>query len=214
MLTGPDFREEHVLDDGTRVTLRHIRPADAAELKRGFDRLSPESRYRRFLGSFSTLSDETLRYLTCVDGRDHVAIVAVTRTPDTDAEVGLGIARFIRTRDDPKAAEAALTVVDDMQGKGLGHVLAIALGRAAIERGITHFRGEVLTDNGPVRQLLDEVGAVVRPVEGGSIVFDVDLGPNETPAVSNRLEMLARRFLRASSSYLVGLIRGLGPPKH
>ena len=58
MRTGPDFREAHVLGDGTRVVLRHIRPDDVAELRRSFDRLSPESRYRRFFGGIAQLSDD------------------------------------------------------------------------------------------------------------------------------------------------------------
>jgi GNAT superfamily N-acetyltransferase len=211
MQTGPDFREEHVLDDGTPVTLRHVRPDDAAELKRGFLRLSPASRYRRFLGSPSTLSDDTLRYLTCVDGYDHVAIVATTPDSSTGADVGLGIARFVRATDDRAVAEAAITVVDDVQRKGLGRILALTLARAAIERGVQRFRGEVLTDNQPVRQLLEEVGASVREGPEGSLVFDVELLPPEHPS-ERPLEVVARRILRAASSHLAGLFRGLGVP--
>jgi hypothetical protein len=207
MLTGPGFHEDHVLDDGTVVTLRHVRPDDAAELKRGFDKLSISSRYRRFLGGVSSLSDEALRYLTRVDGHDHVAIVAVTRPPGASAETGLGIARFIRTAEDPTVAEAAVTVVDDVQGKGLGRILGICLGRAALERGIRRFRGEILANNEPVRQLLDEVGAVIRREDDRSLVFDIDFGPPD----EHRFEMIVRGMLRAASSHLVGLIRGLAP---
>ena len=207
MLTGPGFHEDHVLDDGTPVRVRHIRPEDAAELKRGFDRLSPASRYRRFLGGVTTLSDETLRYLTGVDGRDHVAIVAVTR-PHGDPETGLGIARFVRAPSDPAVAEAAITVIDDVQGKGLGRILGLVLARAALERGVKRFRGEALVDNEPVRMLLEEVGAAVRSVEG-TLVFDIELGPEHG---ENQLEVVARRLLRAASSHLVGLIRGLRVP--
>ena len=70
-----DYREEHVLADGTKVTLRLITPADAEPLRQGFLRLSPTSRYRRFLSGMSELSDDMLRYLTEVDGIDHVAVV-------------------------------------------------------------------------------------------------------------------------------------------
>jgi GNAT superfamily N-acetyltransferase len=209
MLTGPDFQEEHVLGDGSPVTIRHVRPEDADELARGFEKLSPTSRYRRFLGGVTTLSPATLRYLTCVDGRNHVALVALTHGPGSNVERGLGIARFIRTADDPKVAEVAITVIDDAQRKGLGLILGVALGRAALERGITRFRGEVLTDNQPVRQLLDEVGATIRHAEGGAVVFEVDLEAAEAPAAPPRLELLARRVLRAASTQLMGLIRGL-----
>jgi GNAT superfamily N-acetyltransferase len=210
VLTGPGFHEDHVLADGTLVTLRHVRPDDATEVKRAFDKLSPSSRYRRFFGSVSSLSDETLRYLTCVDGHDHVAIVAVTRAPDSGVETGLGVARFVRTSEDPTVAEAALTVIDDVQRKGLGRILGLTLARAALERGVKRFRGEIVTNNEPVRQLLEEVGAVVQRADDKSLVFDVELA--EGSAESHRFEAVARRLLRAASSHLVGLIRGLGPP--
>src|SRR5437667_11458151 len=117
MRTGPDFSEEHTLSDGTRVTLRHIRPSDADGLRDGFSRLSRESRYRRFFSGKTELSSEMLHYLTEVDGVDHVAIVAVGVSPDLKSEAGYGVARFVRREDDPDVAEAALTVVDDMQHK-------------------------------------------------------------------------------------------------
>jgi RimJ/RimL family protein N-acetyltransferase len=212
MDTGPDFREEHVLRDGTRVTLRHIRPDDAAELRRGLMRLSPESRYRRFLGLVSELTDEQVRYLTCVDGRDHVAIVAATRVPGVEGEVGLGVARFVRLRDDPEAAEAAITVVDDAQGKGLGRILALALARAAHERGVRRFRGRVLADNEAMRQLLADVGAVTGKPEQGGVVFDVELTPTPfTPG--SRLDAIARRMLHAAADALVGVFGRPGLPR-
>jgi len=213
MLTGPSFREEHVLDDGTPIVLRHVQPSDAAELRRGFEKLSPSSRYRRFLGGVHSLSDERIRYLTSVDGHDHVAIVAVTRAPGSAEETGLGIARFIRLADDPTVAEAAITVIDDFQGKGLGRILGLTLARAGIERGIKRFRGEVLANNEPVRQLLEEVGAVVHRERDDSLVFDVELGPDESHPGRRSLEKVARAILRAASSHLGGLIRGFVPPE-
>jgi acetyltransferase len=210
MLTGPGFHEEHVLRDGTAVTLRHVRPDDAVELKKAFEKLSPSSRYRRFLGSPATLSDDALRYLTQVDGRDHVAIVAVAKADDDRAGTGLGIARFIRATDDPTAADAALTVIDPMQRKGLGLLLALALARAALDRGVRRFRGTVLADNRPVQQLLEEVGAVVRPADDGSLLFEINLTADDDPTRTARLDDRMRRLLRATSSRLVGLIQGLG----
>src|SRR5262249_51983006 len=118
MKTGPDFLEEHILADGLHVTLRHIRPSDAPELRAGFHRLSPESRYRGFFSGVTELSDEMLRYLTEVDGVDHVAIVAVGVSPDLKHEAGYGVARFVRRKDEAHVAEAAITVLDEMQHKG------------------------------------------------------------------------------------------------
>jgi GNAT superfamily N-acetyltransferase len=204
--TAPALHEEHVLADGTIVELRHIRPDDAAELRRGFERLSPESRYRRFLTGVPSLSDEAIRYLTCVDGTDHVAIVALTRAPGSAEEIGLAVGRFIRATDDPKVAEAAIAVVDDMQNKGLGHLLALALARAALERGVERFRGEILADNAAVRQLLADAGALVRQLPDGSTVFELDLHAAEGTAAST-FERAVRGLLRAAADYLVGAIR-------
>ena len=81
-----------MLKDGTRITLRPIQPDDGDALRAAFARLSPESRYRRFFSSVNELSDAVVHYLTHVDGRDHVAIVAES----FDLRKGLGVARFIR----------------------------------------------------------------------------------------------------------------------
>ncbi len=201
--TDLGFSEEHALRDGTHVRLRHIRPEDAGELKRGLERLSPESRYRRFLGSVGVLSDELIRYLTNVDGHDHVAIVA-TRPRVDGGEDGLGVARFIRVQGEPTVAEPAITVLDDEQHKGIGHLLALTLARAARDRGITHFRGEILADNGSIRDLLTNVGAEFRTTETGRVVFDValDREPPPDPAHSP-----SRRLLAAASTWLAGLFR-------
>lgn len=204
MVTGPNFREEHVLDDGTPITLRHVRPDDVTGFKHAFERLSASSRYTRFHGITKTLSDEMLHYLTNVNGRDHVAIVAVGRPPNESADIGLGVARFIRSEEDPSLAEPAITVIDAMQKKGLGRILAIALARAALERGIDRFRGQILADNVPVRRLLDEIGAVVHDDLSRDLVFDVSLRPSDDhPSAMLRLEAVFRKLLRAASSRLV-----------
>src|SRR5689334_1091439 len=121
--------------------LRLIEPDDADELRRAFARLSPRSRYQRFLGGMPELTDPMVTYLTQVDGENHVAIVAGTDSHDLKTEVGLGVARFVRLADDPTVAEAAITVVDDVQGKGVGRLLLTALARIALAHGVRVFRG-------------------------------------------------------------------------
>lgn len=208
MRTGPALNEERVLADGTPVVLRHIRPSDAAELRRGFLSLSPESRYRRFFHQMGDLSPEMLRYLTEVDGRDHVAIVAVGYGPDMKTEIGYGLGRFVRVKGEPDVAEAAITVIDPMQNKGLGRLLALTLAEAARERGIHHFRGEVLASNLPMRQMLEELGAVVRSESSESIAIDVSLDdPNSAAG-----EPVIVRWLRAAADRLAGRIRSVPPP--
>jgi len=208
--TGPDFRESHTLGDGTRVVLRHIRPDDAPELARDFERLSPESRYRRFFGGMTHLSEAALRYLTEVDGKDHVAIVATCDSPDLKTETGLGVARFVRLHDEPTVAEAAVTVVDDMQRQGLGRLLAATLAIAAHERGIRTFRAEVLADNEPMVSLLHEVGARALATDAGVVTFDIPLEPwkNQPGGLVDRLFHAAA----GSAASVVVLLRRLALP--
>jgi GNAT superfamily N-acetyltransferase len=205
MQTGRDFHEEHVLSDGTRVTLRHLTPDDRDELHAAFHRLSPESRYRRFFAGMGDLDEHTLDYLMSADGVDHVAIVAATDTLDMKGEQGLGIARFIRLADEPHVAEVAVTVVDDQQGKGLGTLLLGTAARAAVERGITHFRAEILATNGPMLQLLQDLGVTMQPTGDGTVLCDVTLSEAAFGA-------LIRRLLRVAALQVELLLRKLLPP--
>jgi ribosomal protein S18 acetylase RimI-like enzyme len=182
------------LDDGTGVHVRDIRPDDADELRRGFERLSSASRYSRFLGPISTLSDRTLRYLTNVDGRNHVAIVATL--PDGEGERGIAVARFVRDAERPNVADIAITVADELQGRGLGRMLATLLGELALERDIDRFRGEVLVDNTLCRGLLRDLGGNFTANGDGTLSFDVPLSPANDTA--------ARQVLRASARGLLG----------
>ena len=114
------------------LVIRPISPDDKEGLSEKFDRLSEQSRYRRFLAPHGRLSAAELRYFTEVDHHDHEALVAVDpRTRD-----GVGIARYVRWKKDPQSAELAVAVVDDWQHKGVGTRLASALAKRAREEGI------------------------------------------------------------------------------
>ena len=80
----------------------------------------------------------------------------------------------------------------------------LSLARAAHERGISHFRGEILADNDAIRELLASVGAEFRASETGRVVFDVAVD-REPPADSTHSP--ARRLLAAASTWLAGLFR-------
>jgi hypothetical protein len=65
------------LADAGRLRLRPIDSSDRAGVAALFARLSPESRYRRFLSPKPRLTPRELSYLTEVDQVHHVAIAAV-----------------------------------------------------------------------------------------------------------------------------------------
>lgn len=150
------------LPDGTEVLVRPIRPDDKDLLVDGLARLSPESVYRRFLSPKPRFSSGELRYLTEIDGHDHVALVALR--PDDPGHL-VAVARFVRLADDPVAAEAAIVVGDDHQGRGLGKLLALRLADEARARGIIRFEATILGENAPARRLM---AAIARRLTAGA----------------------------------------------
>jgi len=200
------YRERATLRDGTTVQLRAVQPGDKELLLEGFHHLSPQSRYLRFHAVKPELSAADLAYLTELDGENHVALGAVAREAD-GRECGLGVARFIRLQDRPNVAEAAVAVVDDLQGQGLGTLLLHRLVAAARERGIDTFQFSVLLENRVMLELLRGLAPAVRMhVEDESAVCEFPLPaiePDRAATESGRGEPLYE-LLAASARNLVG----------
>jgi GNAT superfamily N-acetyltransferase len=186
---GDQYREKAVLRDGTRVLVRPVRPSDAGLLTSGFERLSSESRYRRFFGYKKSLSADEVKYFTNVDGINHFAIGALVSGPD-GKERGVAVGRFVRLSSPPTDADAAVTVVDAMQHKGLGRLLIERLLSAAGERGFKNLRFSVLASNRPMIAMLRKLktGSTrsVDPQMGGGVVQFSLRVPSPAPASSTR----------------------------
>jgi GNAT superfamily N-acetyltransferase len=163
------------LGDGTDVGLRPFRPGDGGLLVAGFARMSPESRYRRFLAPVPRLTDSMLTFLTSVDGADHRAWGALVDEPG--GEVGAGVVRWVRTKADPAVAELAVTVIDDYQGRGLGGLLLDVAVLDAYAFGVERFEGLVLAENSSSRRMLARGGATLRPDGGSVLAYTLPLGP-------------------------------------
>jgi RimJ/RimL family protein N-acetyltransferase len=145
--------DTYVLKDGTAVEIRPIRTDDSERLRTSHARLSPESRYRRFLGAKPELSASDAKYLVDIDGCHHFALVATL-----DDEI-VAVTRFVREPEDPATAEFAIVVGDDHQRQGLAGELLRRLAEAAAERGVRRFRATILTDNVAIRRLMQTLAA-------------------------------------------------------
>jgi len=145
-----------ILPDGTAITLRPIEPGDKARLSVALGRLSRETIRRRFLAAKPRFSSAELRYLTEVDGHNHLALVALL-ADDPDSIVG--VARCVRLPEAPDTAEFAIVVGDALQGRGLGTLLARELADAARSAGIRRFAATMLGDNHAVRRLMRTITA-------------------------------------------------------
>jgi RimJ/RimL family protein N-acetyltransferase len=164
-----------VLRDGSAVLIRQVRSTDAPLLADGFARLSPRSRWMRFVGAKTVLSAAELRFFTEVDHHDHEAIGALSAADGR----GVGIARYIRDAGDPQAAEVAVTVVDDWQGRGLGTELLSRLSDRARQADIHRFTALVAAENVTVAGLARKLGASLAGRGPGTVEYEVALVPAE-----------------------------------
>ncbi|MBO0723030.1 MAG: GNAT family N-acetyltransferase [Blastocatellia bacterium] len=161
------------LRDGSPVLLRPIISADKAQLVHAFARLSLQSRYQRFFSPLRELSPSLVAYLTEIDYVDHFAYGAFANIQGEPALIG--VARYIRSAEQPQSAEVAIAVIDEYHRRGLGQQLLVALAHAALENGITRFHGNALLENRPLLQLLRKADARISPDGYGVIRFVVDL---------------------------------------
>ncbi len=140
------------LPNGTPVLIRPIRAEDKRLLEDGLRCLSETSIQRRFLSPKRRFSSSELRYLSEVDGWNHVALVAESSTGRL-----LAVARYIRHPEHPEAAEVAIAVCDDFQRMGLGSLLTEELAQRARMRGVRRFTATMASDNVAARRLLEKL---------------------------------------------------------
>ncbi len=164
-----------LLRDGSAVLIRQVQSADAPLLADGFARLGTKSRQMRFLTPKKELSPAELCYLTDIDHHDHEALGALSH-PEGQ---GMGIARYFRSAEDPQAADIAVTIVDDWQGRGLGTELLAQLSDHARKEGIRRFIAVVSADNEAVLGLLGTTNADLVHREFGTLEYEIPLMPAE-----------------------------------
>lgn len=184
--------EEIRLRDGSALAIRPIRSGDKRLLAEGFERLSPESRYRRFFAPLERLTSKDLAYLTEVDHHDHEAMIGL----DPDSGHAVGVARYIRAAE-PAEAEVAVVVADDWQQRGVATALLERLVARAREEGIARFLAIVLSDNEEAIELFSHLapdGSTTRRSASGHIELVIELP--QPGAVS---ESMLGRALRAAA---------------
>lgn len=181
------------------MVVRPIEPGDKGALLDGFERLSDESRYRRFLTPTPRLSESQLRYLTEIDHDRHEAVIAFVE------ETGepIGVARYVRFADDPAAAEPAVTVVDAWQGRGLGTLLLEEITDRARQAGVERFEAMILAGNDPIRAMLEHLDPdATETMDEGVMQIGASI-----PAEGAAPSLLAA--LRAAAEERVALVKDL-----
>jgi RimJ/RimL family protein N-acetyltransferase len=180
--------------DGTHLFLRPVLPGDSERTVHGHVIFSSETIYRRFM-SARVPSLAMMQYLAEVDYVDHFVWVVV------DGSDPVADARFVRDVDDPTIAEIAFTVADAYQGRGIGSFLIEALAVAARVDGVERFSARMLSDNLPMRTIMDQHGAVWQREDIGVITTVIDV-PRDLKLgrdMEKQIRRVARQVIEAVS---------------
>jgi acetyl coenzyme A synthetase (ADP forming)-like protein len=182
-----------ILRDGTAATVRLATCDDQQALREFFERLSPESRRRRF---FSVGLPPAQFLDTLCDGSNprKTLTLLVTRTRR-------GMTPIIATGSyhalNGTTAEVAFAVEDAFQGKGLGSLLLERLAVLAAHHGFTRLSAVTHADNAAMIDVFRDSGFPLQQrLDGG--FFDIELSACPNEASVTRSEMRDRVATAAS----------------
>ena len=133
---------ELALRDGSRVTVRPMRPEDEPMVDGFFKRVSAEDLRLRFFHAMKEFSHAFIARLTQLDYARAMAFVALD--PASGEMMGA-----VRLHSDSlyENAEYAILLQSDLKGKGLGWALMQLLIHYAQSEGLQRLSGQVLTEN-------------------------------------------------------------------
>jgi acetyltransferase len=166
------YISQWILENGTEVTVRPIRPEDEPLMVAFHKTLSDRSVYLRYFSSPSLstrVAHERLARLCFVDYDREIALVVDKHEPVSDRHSLLGIGRLIKLRNG-NHAEVAVLVSDQAQGQGLGTKLFRKLIEIARHEGLSRVSAEMLPDNFAMRRIADKLGFSTSPAPISSSV--------------------------------------------
>ncbi len=159
-----------ILRDGSTLRLRPPVAEDSDSLVEFFAGLSEYSLYLRFHG-FPVLGSKLVESVLDPDWRERGALLG-----SLDGRI-VALANWARLRD-PRAAEVAFAVGDELQGRGIGTRLLEQLAQCAAAAGIEEFVAEVLRENTAMLGVFRDAGfAVTRAGEAGELEIRFPVAP-------------------------------------
>ncbi|MGE3177111.1 MAG: GNAT family N-acetyltransferase [Vicinamibacterales bacterium] len=202
-----------VLRDGTVATVTPVTAADRGAMRAFFDRLSPESRHRRFL-TYGSVSDTFIEQL-CATGDPAGAFALAAWRQVGDVDRPIAVASYARVSG--ATAEVAFAVDDQFHRLGLGTALLERLAGVAAEHGFRWFQAVTAGDNLPMLEVFRDSGFELRSKSSqGMVDVRLDLAPSADGIAAmeerHRLATLAsmRPILEPSSVAVIGVSRDPG----
>ena len=161
------FVSDWMLEDGTPVKIRPMKPEDEPLVEDFLAACSDETIYFRYFRLIKRWTHDMLIRFTQNDYDRELGLMAVGAPPGP--EVMMGVSRLVTTPD-RQDAEFALIVADPWHGRGLGSKLMERLIYAAREMGVKRLRGDVLSGNHPMLALMSKLGFALKKDQGGETV--------------------------------------------
>ncbi len=162
-----------MLEDGTPVMLRPMRPEDEPLVADFLASCSEETIYFRYFRRIKRWTHDMLIRFTQNDYDREIGIMAVGVPPGP--EVMMGVSRLVTTPD-RKHAEFAIIVADAWHGKGLGSKLIQRLIEVARDMGVKQLWGAVLSENHPMLALAQKHGFTLKKdAEGETVHLEMTL---------------------------------------
>jgi acetyltransferase len=155
-----NLADDHHLLDGTRLTIRPIRPEDAIMEREFVDGLSDRSRYLRFMYAMRKITPEMVSRFTQIDYDREMALIALIDTDQHQRQIA--VARYV-TNPDGRSCEFAIVVADDWHNRGIATELLRRLIDVARDRRLEKMDGVVLRENKGMLALARELGFDERP---------------------------------------------------
>lgn len=148
------------LSDGTLIQLRPIHPLDGAQAIPFREKLSEESIRARFLGYVPKYSQQLVDRLTNIDYDNEMAIVAEVVLSEEQKEV-IAVARIVRDQDSD-AAEFAVIIADEWQGRGLGSRLTDFMITVAKQMNFKRLYALLYSHNKQMQDIFVKKGFTIR----------------------------------------------------
>jgi acetyltransferase len=145
-----------VLQDGSLIFVRPIRPDDEQRIKALLQHVNPEDLRMRFFGTIKEFTHEFLFKLTSLDYTRAMAFVAFEEIAD-DLQ---GVVRF-HSDLDQKSGEFAILLRSDSKGKGLGWTLMKLIIEYAKSEGMKLVHGQVMHENTIMLDMCREFGFTI-----------------------------------------------------
>ena len=166
------------MKDGQKVCIRPIRPEDEPLIVKFHEKLSARTVYLRYFQPMklsTRTSHERMTRICFIDYDREMALVAERRNLETDEPEIIGVTRLSKLHG-VDAAESAVVLLDEAQGKGLGtELVRRSLDVARAER-LKRVISTVLPENFEMRAVNKKLGfRVVSKMDEDVVRMELDL---------------------------------------